>query len=359
MVKKIIQRFEIEYLQILDENGNCDESLMPKLSAEEIKKIYELMILSRKFDEKCIILQRQGRMGTYGSVLGQEASQVASAITLKDEDWLFPTFRESSALIARNTPITNIMLYWAGDERGSNFSKDLNNFPICIPVGTQIPHAVGVAWAAKIKNQKIAVLCYLGDGATSEGDFHESLNFAGVFKAPVVFLCQNNQYAISFPRSNQTASQTLAQKAIAYGFNGIMVDGNDVFAVYKATKEAIEKARSGNGPTLIECFTYRMSDHTTADDATRYRSKEEVEEWKRKDPIDRLRKYMQNKKIWNEDYENKIINDATKKVEDAVKEIESMPLPKPEDIFTYTFKDMPDILKEELDELKESLREEK
>ena len=176
-------------------------------------------------------------------------------------------------------------MYWGGDERGMLIPKDQNNFPVCIPVATQTLHAVGAAMASNIKKEKTAFLTYLGDGATSEGDFHEAMNFAGVFNAPVVFICQNNQYAISVPREKQTRSKTLAQKAIAYGFQGIQVDGNDVFAVYKATKDALQKARSKKGPTFIECFTYRIGDHTTADDSSKYRTKKELEYWQKKDRV--------------------------------------------------------------------------
>ena len=351
MVYKVVSKFEVQYLQILDESGKIDEKLMPKLSNDDIKAMYEFMILIRKFDEKCISLQRQGRMGTYAAVLGQEASQVGSAYALSKEDWMFPSFRESGSLIVRNTPMYQIMMYWAGDERGQKFSQNVNNFPISIPVGTQIPHAVGAAFASKYLKHKVVSLVYFGDGGSSKGDFHEALNFAGVLKLPCVFICQNNQWAISLPRKQQTASETIAQKAISYGFQGIQVDGNDIFAVYKATKEALDKARSGKGPTLIECVTYRMSDHTTADDASRYRDLKELEAWKKKDPVDRLRKYMESKKLWTQDYEDRILSKSTNQVEEAVKEMESQPAPSFEDFFRNTFADIPPILKEQLDYL--------
>src|SRR5204863_369792 len=283
MPKKTVQSFSVEWLQILDENGNCDEALRPSLSNDEIKKLYEWMLLARIFDEKAFKLQREGRLGTYASILGQEAAQVGSALALRPDDWMFPAFREPGASIVRGLPMRMVLQYWAGDERGSLIPEELNDFPITIPVGTQIPIAVGAAWAAKLKGDKIAVMAYMGDGATSKGDFHEGLNFAGVFAVPVVFVCQNNQWAISVPLKRQTAAKTLAQKAIAYGFSGIQVDGNDPFAVYKATHEALDQARDGQGPTLIECVTYRLGDHTTADDASRYRSRDEVEQWRKKD----------------------------------------------------------------------------
>lgn len=214
---------------------------------------------------------------------------------------------------------------------------DLNIFPLCIPVGTQIPHAVGAGMAVKYRKEKVAVTAYFGDGGTSTGDFHEGLNIAGVFRLPVVFICQNNQRAISVPRETQSASKTLAQKAYSYGFHGIQVDGNDIFAVYKAVSDALIRARQGDGPTLIECFTYRISDHTTADDASRYRGKQEVEEWKPKDPIFRLRLFMSAKGIWTESYEKEIEEKSKEVVDKAVSVSESISPQLPKDMFLYTY----------------------
>jgi len=218
---------------------------------------------------------------------------------------------------------------------------------VSIPVGTQVPHAVGFAWAAKLKGDKIAVLVYFGDGATSEGDVHEGMNFAGVFKVPVVLLCQNNQWAISVPRSRQTAAATLAQRAFSYGFEGLQVDGNDVFAVYKATTEALDKARAGKGPTLIECVTYRMGDHTTSDDALRYRMKQELEEWGKRDPIERLRKYMNGIGLWNDDYEKTVYAEAAENVRNAIEKFESVKPPEIRDLFDWTYEQLPPNLKEQ------------
>jgi len=349
MPKKLIETFSVEWLQILDEDGNCDEELRPSLDNEQVKKLYEWMVLARTFDEKAFKLQREGRLGTYASILGQEAAQTGSAYALRPSDWMFPAFREPGASLVRGLPMRMIFQYWAGDERGSQIPEGLNDFPITIPVATQIPIAVGVALAAKAKGDPIAVIAYMGDGATSKGDFHEGLNFAGVFSAPVVFVCQNNQWAISVPRMRQSASKTLAQKAIAYGFPGIQVDGNDIFAVYRATNEALERARAGNGPTLIECLTYRLGDHTTADDASRYRSRDEVEQWKRKDPIERLRKYLERGGIWNKAYDQTVRSEAKAKVQTAVHEEESVPPPDPLDMFRFTYQDLPVQLKEQMD----------
>jgi pyruvate dehydrogenase E1 component alpha subunit len=244
-----------------------------------------------------------------------------------------------------------ILQYWAGDERGSNIPQGQNDFPITIPVGTQIPIGAGAAWGAKLRGDKIAVLVYLGDGATSKGDFHEGLNLAGVFSLPVVFFCQNNQWAISVPLTRQTAAQTLAQKAIAYGFPGIQVDGNDAFAVYKATHEALARARAGGGPTFIEAVTYRIGDHTTADDASRYRSKETVEQWKKKDPIDRLIRYMISQGLWDEAYGQQTTANARARVEAAVEELQAIAPPQPKDMFRFIFQEMTEELREQMETL--------
>lgn len=337
MPEIIIETFDIKRLEILDEKGNIDAALMPSLSDFDIKKIYELLVLSRTFDHYALSLQREGRLGTYASILGQEASQIGSAFAVENTDWIFPSFREMGVYITMGYPIHMLFQYWSGDERGMKTPYDLNIFPLCVPVGTQIPHAVGVAMAAKYKKDKVAVACYFGDGGTSKGDFHEGFNMAGVFKLPVIFICQNNQWAISVPREKQTASKTIAQKALAYGFEGIQVDGNDVFAVYKATREAVEKARSGEGPTFIECFTYRMGDHTTADDAARYRMREELEAWKPKDPILRLKLFMEKKNLWTEQYQKDVEEKSKTLIDEAVKMAESIEPRNPKDMFAYTY----------------------
>ncbi len=340
MPERILELLHVKRLEILDEKGEADDSLMPLLSDSDIHKIYELLILARTFDQYALKLQREGRLGTYAPISGQEGSQIGSAFAIRKSDWVFPSYRESGVYIAVGYPIHMLLQYWSGDERGLRTPNDLNIFPVCIPVGTQIPHAVGVAMAAKYRKDKSAAIAYFGDGATSRGDFHEGLNIAGVFLLPVVFICQNNQWAISLPREKQSASKTIAQKAYSYGFEGLQVDGNDVFAVYKATYYALNKAREGNGPTFIECFTYRVSDHTTADDATRYRSKEEVEMWKAKDPIQRLKLFMEKKGRWTKQYQKEIEERATSIVDEAVKIKESIEPPHPREMFTSIYKQL-------------------
>jgi pyruvate dehydrogenase E1 component alpha subunit len=251
--------------------------------------------------------------------------------------------------------LKSFYLYWMGNEIGSRSPEGINVMPVSVPVGSQTLHAVGAAWAAKIKGDKIVTIAYFGDGATSKGDFHEAMNFAGVFKTPTIFFCQNNQFAISVPRSLQTASKTIAQKAIAYGFDGIQVDGNDLFAVIMATKEAVEKARSGAGPTLIEGVTYRFGPHTTADDPTKYRKEEEIEPWKPLDPLVRLRLYLKGRGLWNEEVETRITEEAQKEIDQTVKEAEAVPTPEVEEIFKYVFAEMTPPLKEQLEYLKSTL----
>lgn len=357
MPKQEIVNLKLDRMQVLDQDGNYDPEMEPNLSNDDLDKMYRYMILTRVFDQKAFSLQRQGRMLTYAPVEGQEACQIGSAYALKPEDWVFPTYRDHGAGIVRGIPLHLMYLYWMGNEEGCKIPKDVNNFPVAIPIASQIIHGVGLAIAAKIKNKKLASLVYFGDGATSEGEFHEGLNFAGVFKAPVVFVCQNNQYAISVSREKQTASQTIAQKAFAYGLDGIQVDGMDVLAVYKATKDALEKAKNDGTPTLIECVTYRFGPHTTADDPTKYRSDEEVAKWREKDPLKRFRIYLEKKGIWSKEYEEKVHAEAKALVEKAVQEAEATQPPAPDEMFKYTYSEQIPELYEQLEELKNILKE--
>ena len=351
-MEKVIGKFDVKWLQVLDEKGNVDQKLMPKLNPVLIKQMYEWMVLTRVFDDKALKLQRQGRLGTYAPVRGQEACQIGSALAMQKDDFVFPAFREEGTFFVRGMPPEMLFQFWAGDERGMQIPKNVNMFPIAITVGSHMPHAVGAAMAFKLLKKKGVVINYFGDGATSEGDFHEAMNFAGVYNAPIVFICQNNQWAISLPVSQQTASSTLAQKAIAYGFQGIKIDGNDVFAVYKVTKEAVDNARAGNGTTLIENVTYRMGDHSTSDDAKKYRSDKEVQEWAKKDPILRLEKYMRSKKLLDDRYKQEVAKKAKEKVEKEVEIYENLQDPNPEDMFKYVYEEWTDNLKEQIEELK-------
>jgi len=336
MPEEILASFAVKRLSVLDEQGNVDEALMPPLSEAEIIRIYEAMVLARTFDERALALQREGRLGTYPPILGQEAAQVGSALALSPADWVFPSFRETGVQLTLGYPIPQLFQYWAGDERGQIVPDRLNIFPVCVSVGTHIPHAVGAAMAARYQGDPVVAVAWFGDGATSKGDFHEGFNMAGVLRLPVVFICQNNQWAISVPLKRQSAAVSLAQKAISYGFDGVQVDGNDVFAVYRATAEALNKARSGGGPTFIECLTYRIGDHTTADDAGRYRSPDEVAVWKARDPILRLERYMAKQGFWSKEYGEEVKSRMTAAIDEAVQAMEAFSPPAVAEMFEHT-----------------------
>jgi pyruvate dehydrogenase E1 component alpha subunit len=342
MAQSIAFRGEVPFVQILDEEGRLDPSACGSCpSVGEMIAMYEAMILTRSFDARAFLLQREGRLGTYAQSLGQEGAQVGSAFALTPADWVVPSYRENGVLICRGVPMQNILLYWGGDERGTIGLKARRCLPYTVPVGTQVPHAVGIALACKLRRESAVVACYMGDGATSTGDFHEGLTMAGVLRTPVVFFCQNNQWAISVPRRRQCAALTLAQKALGYGLAGVQVDGNDVLACHATTREAVERARQGGGATLIEAVTYRMADHTTADDASRYREAAEVEAWKRRDPIERLRRYLVEVGSWDETREEHLVEMCRQKVEAATLAAEQITPPDPADIGRFLYANPP------------------
>ncbi len=334
---------KIDYLSILDENGVLDESLAKDtLKDEEVLELYQYMCRCRALDETAFKLQRSGRMGTYPQNKGQEAAAIGSGYAAKrGVDWLVPCYRENAALWMHGLPMHYVLLHWMGDERGNQIPEGVKMTPLCIPIGTQMLHATGISWAMKLQKIPAVAVTYFGDGATSEGDFHEAMNFASVFQTPTVFFCQNNHWAISVPRESQMASETVAQKAIAYGMPTIQVDGNDLFAVFKASREAIERARAGGGPSFIEAVTYRLADHTTADDARRYRDVAEVEAWVGKDPVIRLRKYLTNKGLWSDAKQAELDEGAKTMVSDVVRAAEGIAKPAVTDIFDYTYATIP------------------
>jgi pyruvate dehydrogenase E1 component alpha subunit len=329
--------FQIEHLSILDSDGNLDTALEPEIAPTALQAMYRSMLVGRRLDERMVRLQRQGRIGTFAPIKGQEASQVGSVFALRPQDWMVPSFRETAAMIHRGWPIERILAFFAGYLEGGQPGPDQRDLPIAIPVATQLPHAVGLAYAAQYRGDDAVVMVYFGDGATSEGDFHEAANFAGVWGLPVVFVCQNNQWAISVPLKKQTHSRTLAQKALAYGFPGLQVDGNDVLAVFAASREAVERARAGAGPTLIECVTYRLAMHTTADDPTKYRAEEEVRAWESKDPLSRFSAYLQKRNLLEDGLEAAI----DLEIAAAVRRFEDLPAPDPLVMFDHAYGELP------------------
>lgn len=335
---------EIPYLQILDEHGTLDEALAQDagLSDADVKFLYEQMILNREFDDAAFRLQRSGRLGTFPQCRGQEACSLGAARAMrKGVDYLVPYYRENPASFLHGLPMHLILMFWGGDERGNAVPKNVSMSPLTIAIGTQGLHATGIAWAFKYKKEDRAVVCFFGDGATSTGDMHEAFNWASVLKAPVVFACINNQWAISVPLHKQTGAETFAQKAIAYGMPGIRVDGNDIFAVYKAHKDALDRARKGEGPTFIEMVSYRLADHTTADDARRYQDPVAFEAAKKRDPLIRTRKYLESKKLWNDAMEKKAGERAKATVADIIAEADKVAPPSSDDIFDYVFAELP------------------
>jgi pyruvate dehydrogenase E1 component alpha subunit len=348
----IIARFEIRRRAYLGPSGDV-RVCFPGFATPPSTLIpyYEAMVLTRAFDVKAVALQRTGRLGTYAVSLGQEAVSVGVASAMDAEDVLLVSYRESGALLWRGVTMEELLLYWGGDERGSNFSGPKEDFPICIPVGTQAAHAAGVAHAFKLRRQKRVAVCIFGDGATSKGDVAEAMNFAGVHDLPVVYIVNDNQWAISVPRKLQTAAATYAQKAIAAGILSEQVDGNDVIAMRQATAEAIARARKGYGPSLIDAQTYRLGDHTTADDARRYRPDGEVQAQWKFEPIGRLRTYLVSQGAWSKEDEERMITECQLKVEAAAERYLAGVPRAPETIFDHLYADLPEVYRLQRQEL--------
>jgi pyruvate dehydrogenase E1 component alpha subunit len=351
-----IYEAKIEYLQILDEHGKLDKKLAKDtLTDEQVTEAYEQMWIGRQLDEIAFKLQRSGRMGTYPQNKGQEANAAGSAMAMvKGTDWVIPCYRENLAMHLHGMPYHQILMHWMGDERGNAIPEGVKMTPLSVPIGTHMLHAAGIAWAMKLRKEKGAVITYFGDGATSEGDFHGAMNFASVLKVPTIFYCQNNQWAISVPFEQQMASETVAQKAFAYGMPTIRVDGNDIFAVYKAVTDARKRAINGDGPSFIEGLTYRLGDHTTADDARRYRDAAEVEAWMEKDPLIRTRKYLAGKGLWDDGKQEALGERADKIVGEIVKAAEGVADPDKSEFFDHMFAEIPADLREQRDTMRTS-----
>jgi pyruvate dehydrogenase E1 component alpha subunit len=341
----VAARFEIPYSQFLDPHGKVVTPL-PAFAQDPaaLLPLYKAMVLMRTYDAKAIALQRTGQLGTYASILGKEAVEAGVGAAMARDDVFLCTYRENGVQIMRGVTMHELFVYWGGDERGSDFAVPRRDFPVCITIASQCLHAVGVAYAMKMRKQPRVAVCMIGDGATSKGDFYESVNAAGVWQLPAIFVVTNNQWAISVPRKLQTAAQTLAQKAIAAGIEGVQVDGNDVIAVHHAMREALAKARSGGGPTLIEAVTYRLADHTTADDASRYRPPEEVAEaWKR-EPVLRLRNYLSDSKAWNKTQEEELLKHCNEQVQAAAQAYLDTPPPPADQMFDHLYATLPPAL---------------
>jgi pyruvate dehydrogenase E1 component alpha subunit len=349
---RAVARFEIRYTRFVDEHGRAIAAL-PSFADDpaQIRALYRGCVLTRLFDAKAVALQRTGQLGTYPSSLGQEAVAVAIGTGMRPDDVLLPTYRETGAMLARGVRMTDLLLYWGGDERGMAVTGPVQDFPLCVPIATHAPHAVGVAFAIKHRGERRAVVCALGDGATSKGDFYEALNGAGVWELPLVFVINNNAWAISVPRHRQSKAETLAQKAIAAGVEGEQVDGNDAIAVRHALENALEKARDGGGPHVIEALTYRLGDHTTADDARRYRSAEEVQRWQAQDPIERLRRLLTDRAAWSDADDEALRAECATEVERAVTEYLATPARDPATIFDHLFATLPAPLAAQRDEV--------
>ena len=338
---------EDKILRIIDNDGEVlNKELMPDLDDEIVIKAYKSMLFARVADQMAVSFQRQGRMYTYPPIMGQEAIQIAGGLIIRENDWLVPAFREMAIMLAKGVTLKEIFLYYMGNEQGSNFSKANHVLPICVPIASQLIHATGIGYSIKYQKKDEVVFPFVGDGGTSEGDFSEALNFSEVWKVPVIFTIQNNQYAISFPVKGQTKSVNLAVKSLAYGMPGIKVDGNDFFAMYVAYKESFDYSRAGNGPVLIEALTYRKGAHTTSDDPSKYRSKDEEMEWDKTDPLIRLKKYLDKKGIWKENQEQ-LIEEYKLEVDKQFTEAENFTAYPLEDIFQFMYSEMPDILKKQ------------
>lgn len=347
-------------LRILRPDGKVESGQqVPAIERADLIRLYRFMLLNRRLDERMITLQRQGRIGFYIGSMGEEAAIIGSAFALRPEDWIVPCYRELGAVLLRGFPLFDLMCQLFGNARdpikgrqmpNHYTSRKLRYTSISSPVGTQIPHATGIGLAMRIRNSSEVVVVYFGDGATSEGDFHVAANFAGVFKTPTVFVCRNNQWAISIPREHQTASKTIAGKARAYGFEGVSVDGNDLFAVYAATSAAVQKARRGEGPTLIEAITYRQGAHSTSDDPRVYRDDREVEAWKQQDPLQRLKIYLIESGSWSEEEDLRLEKEIRDEIQKELQRAEPIGPPSPETIFEDVFDTLPWHLQEQMNE---------
>jgi 2-oxoisovalerate dehydrogenase E1 component alpha subunit len=345
-------------VQVIREDG-LEVSDPPVLASEELRSMYEWMLRVRMFDVRMVSLQRQGRIAFFVPSSGEEALQIGTACALRPDDWVFPAYREQGVAFHRGYPMDRLICQLLGNERDymkgrqmpDHFGSERIRFAVASsPVGTQIPHAVGAAWSARIRREDTVALCYFGDGATSTGDFHAGMNLAAVQRLPVVLVCKNNGWAISLPVAQQTRAEYLADKALGYGMPGITVDGNDVLAVYQVAREAVDWARSGNGPVMLELRTQRMGPHSTADDATRYRPAALLEPWQKKDPLTRYRAYLQQRGLWSDADEERARAAIDRQITEAMSAVEHLPPPGPDSLFDDVYAELPWYLLEQRDE---------
>jgi pyruvate dehydrogenase E1 component alpha subunit len=332
---------EHELRRVIDEDREVEG-----LGEQELLDLYRSMVLLRTYDERSVVYHRQGRIGTYAIFWNHEAMQAGAVHALDEQDWIFPSYRESAIGLLRGIPAATILHWWRGHPAGWWNPADYNVASICVPIATQVPHAVGLAWGKKLKGEDAVSLVFFGDGATSEGAFHEGANFAAVMQAPAVLFCNNNQWAISTPLSAQTRAAALVDKAAGYGMPGIRVDGGDVLAVFEATREAVERARSGGGPTFVEALTYRTAPHATADDPRVYVDLERVEEEKRNECVGRYERYLRRLGVLGDDLDQAIRNEALELMREGIAAAEAEPEPDPELVFEHAYVDPPPNLRE-------------
>lgn len=348
-------------LSILGDGEGVAGVEVPKLAPEVLRKAFRTMLLVRTLDAKLTNLQRQGRIGFYGACTGQEATPVGTAMALEPDDWVFPALREGSAALYRGLRTSHYVAQCLGNEHDLQkgrqmpchyMDRSINHVSWSSVIATQLPHAAGAAYGMKLKGTKQVAVGFLGDGATSENDFHSALNFAAVTKSPCVFVCQNNQFAISVQHDKQTATRTYAEKAQAYGMPGVLVDGNDVLAVHQAVQDAVARARAGDGPTLIEALTYRLVPHSTSDDPSRYRDEAQYQKWLQRDPVEIFRRHLKARNVWSKAWEEQVQLELDREVEVAIREAEAAPLPPPESMVYDVYENVPEVLRAQAKEIR-------
>src|SRR5947208_188745 len=341
--------------RVIGDGEAIPDGVVEGLEERDLLELYRSMVLLRTYDERSVVFHRQGRIGTYAIFWNHEAMQAGSVYALEREDWIFPSYRESAIGLLRGMPVSTVLSWWRGHPAGWWNPLDYNVASICVPIGTHVPHAAGLAWGKKLRREPACAIVYFGDGATSEGSFHEGANFAAVMGAPLILFCNNNQWAISTPLSAQTAAETLADKAVGYGVPGVRVDGADVLAVYEATREAVERARAGEGPTLIEAVTYRAAPHATADDPTAYIDLERVEEERQNECVGRYEAYLRRLGLLSDEAAEAVRAEAKQLLRDGIAAAEAEPPPDPSLVFSHAFVDPPASFEHDLAELRRVL----